>query len=115
MQRSGPAVRQPRTPHGRWLRARRQGHPGGTDGSQGHADADVPALGLDHGCNSRHSRYGSRHPRLTLCWARFSRLEPVAPPDYVEHDLVGAGADAVEAGVAEGTLDLVLLHVSVAA
>ena len=42
-------------------------------------------------------------------------LEPVAAPDHLEHDLVGAGADAVEAGVAVGALDLVLLHVAVAA
>ena len=42
-------------------------------------------------------------------------LEPVAAPDHLEHDLVGAGADPVEAGVAVGALDLVLLHVAVAA
>src|SRR4249920_1759059 len=45
---------------------------------------------------------------------RASLLEPVALADYVEHHLVGAGADAVEADVAVGALDLVLLHVAVA-
>ena len=42
-------------------------------------------------------------------------LEPVAAADHLEHHLVGAGADAVETGVAIGALDLVLLHVAVAA
>ena len=47
--------------------------------------------------------------------AKAAGLEPVAAADHLEHDLVGAGADAVEAGVAVGALDLVLLHVAVAA
>src|SRR5215212_11048887 len=38
-------------------------------------------------------------------------LQAIAPPDDVEHDLVGARADAVEAEVAPGALDAVLLHV----
>src|SRR5215212_1439687 len=42
-------------------------------------------------------------------------LEAVRPPDHVEHDLVGARADAVEAQVAPGALDAVLLHVARAA
>src|SRR5262249_39469437 len=42
-------------------------------------------------------------------------LQPVRAPDHVEHDLVRAGADPVEARVAIGALDLVLLHVPVAA
>src|SRR5256885_3997956 len=42
-------------------------------------------------------------------------LQPVATPDHVQHDLVGAGADPVETNVAVGALDLVLLHVAVAA
>src|SRR4051794_8834952 len=43
---------------------------------------------------------------------RSRRLEPVRAPDDVEHDLVGAGADAVEAQVAPRALDAVLLHVA---
>ena len=42
-------------------------------------------------------------------------LQPVAAADHLEHDLVGAGADPVQAAVAVGALDLVLLHVAVAA
>ena len=38
-----------------------------------------------------------------------ARLQPVAAPDHVEHDLVGAGADAVQAHVAPHALDAVLL------
>src|SRR6266480_1143410 len=52
-------------------------------------------------------------------WSRLATdvnpLQPVAAPDDVEHDLVGAGADPVEANVAVGALELVLLHVAVAA
>src|ERR1700761_103189 len=44
-----------------------------------------------------------------------SSLQPVAAADHVEHHLVGAGTDPVEADVAVGALDLVLLHVAVAA
>src|SRR6478735_8131906 len=46
-------------------------------------------------------------------WRNYS--DPVAAPDHLEHDLVGAGADPVEPDVAVGALDLVLLHVAVAA
>src|SRR4051795_13179886 len=46
---------------------------------------------------------------------RRPRLQPVRPPDHVEHDLVGARADAVEAHVAPDALDAVLLHVARAA
>src|SRR5439155_22373979 len=42
-------------------------------------------------------------------------LQPVRAPDDVEHDLVGAGADAVESHVAPDALDPVLLHVARAA
>src|SRR3954451_14419821 len=42
-------------------------------------------------------------------------LQAIAPPDHVEHDLVGARADAVEPQVAPGALDAVLLHVARAA
>src|SRR3954452_8296020 len=42
-------------------------------------------------------------------------LEAVRPADHVEHDLVGAGADAVQPQVAPGALDLVLAHVARAA
>src|SRR5260370_35493007 len=42
-------------------------------------------------------------------------LHAVGPPDHVEHDLVGAGADAVQPHVAPHALDAVLLHVSGAA
>src|SRR3954453_4176099 len=54
---------------------------------------------------------------FTACRAKKTPLDlqPVAPPDHVEHYLVGSGADAVEADVAVGALDLVLLHVAVAA
>src|SRR4029077_2801376 len=45
---------------------------------------------------------------------RAGPLHPVAAADHVEHHLVGAGADPVEADVAVGALDLVLLHVAVA-
>src|SRR6266516_7697747 len=52
-------------------------------------------------------------------WSRLATdvnpLQPVAAPDDVEHDLVGAGADPVQTNVAVGALDLVLLHVAVAA
>ena len=41
--------------------------------------------------------------------------QSVAPSDDVQHDFVGPGADAVEALVAVGPLDLVFLHVAVAA
>src|SRR3954464_15331524 len=41
-----------------------------------------------------------------------ARLNPVRPPDDLEHDLVGAGADAVEAHVAPDPLDAVLGHVA---
>src|SRR4051794_14483099 len=44
-----------------------------------------------------------------------SGSEPIAPPDDIEHDLVRAGADAVEPQVAPGALDAVLLHVAGAA
>src|SRR5215211_8100084 len=42
------------------------------------------------------------------------RLKPVRAADHLEHDLVGACADAVQADVAIGALDLVLLHVAIA-
>src|SRR5438270_13928259 len=42
-------------------------------------------------------------------------LDPVRAADHLEHDLVGAGPDAVEAQVAPHALDAVLLHVAVAA
>src|SRR3954471_7119064 len=42
-------------------------------------------------------------------------LQAIAPPDHVEHDLVGARADAVEPHVAPDALDAVLLHVARAA
>src|SRR5204863_1947380 len=41
-------------------------------------------------------------------------LQAVRPADDVEHDLVGAGADPVQAHVAVGAFNLVLLHVAVA-
>src|SRR5438270_11840230 len=44
--------------------------------------------------------------------SRRTALEPVRAPDHVEHDLVGAGADAVQPQVAPGALDAVLLHVA---
>src|SRR5919205_3020291 len=47
--------------------------------------------------------------------SRRGSLQPVRAPDHVEHDLVGAGADAVEAHVAPDALDAVLLHVARAA
>src|ERR1700709_940000 len=43
------------------------------------------------------------------------RLQPVRAAAPVEHDLVGPGADAVEAQVAPGPLDAVFLHVAGAA
>src|SRR4051812_27361668 len=46
---------------------------------------------------------------------RRGSLQPVRAPDHVEHDLVGAGADAVQAHVAPDALDAVLLHVAGAA
>src|SRR3954447_12042938 len=42
-------------------------------------------------------------------------LQAVRAPDDIEHDLVGAGADAVEPQVAPDALDAVLLHVAGAA
>src|SRR3954453_21448055 len=44
-----------------------------------------------------------------------TRLDPVAAPYDVEHDLVGPGADAVQAHVAPDALDPVLAHVAGAA
>src|ERR687891_1035704 len=41
--------------------------------------------------------------------------EPVRAPDHVEHHLVGARSDPVQAQVAPGALDAVLLHVARAA
>src|SRR5215218_441661 len=42
-------------------------------------------------------------------------LEPVRAAYYIEHHLVGARADAVQAHVAPGAFDAVLLHVAGAA
>src|SRR3954453_15028205 len=47
--------------------------------------------------------------------AQPSPLEAIRPADDVEHDLVRAGADAVQAHVAPHALDAVLLHVAPAA
>src|SRR3954465_14278862 len=44
-----------------------------------------------------------------------TRLDPVAAPYDVEHDLVGPGADPVQAHVAPDALDPVLTHVAGAA
>src|SRR3954466_2171012 len=41
-----------------------------------------------------------------------TRLDPVAAPYDVEHDLVGPGADPVQAHVAPDALDPVLAHVA---
>src|SRR5262245_32544050 len=43
------------------------------------------------------------------------RSETVRATDHVEHDLVGARADPVQPLIPESALDLVLLHVAVAA
>src|SRR5439155_21483327 len=40
------------------------------------------------------------------------RLQPVGAADHLEHDLVGTGADPVQARVAPRALDAVLLHVA---
>src|SRR5215217_4531696 len=47
--------------------------------------------------------------------AQPSPLEAIRPADHVEHDLVGARADAVQPHVAPHPLDAVLLHVAGAA
>src|SRR5437764_2348033 len=47
------------------------------------------------------------------CQWHFS--QSVGAADHVEHDLVGARPDAIEAKVAPGALDAVLLHISRAA
>src|SRR3954453_6911010 len=53
---------------------------------------------------------GLRHPRTGS-----ATLQPVRPPDDVEHDLVGSGPDPVQPEVAPGALDAVLAHVAGAA
>src|SRR5438067_12475618 len=40
------------------------------------------------------------------------RLQPVGAADHLEHDLVGTGADPVQARVAPRALDAVLLHIA---
>src|SRR4051812_43514099 len=54
-------------------------------------------------------------PRWTDKGARHLYLQPVRAPDDVEHDLVRARADPVQAHVAPHALDAVLLHVARAA
>src|SRR5439155_10730789 len=72
------------------------------------------------GCNvlaagaSRPPRALTRRYRHTYGLWAFG-LEAIRPPDDVEHDLVGAGADPVQAHVAPDALDAVLLHVAGAA
>src|SRR3954451_23314123 len=59
----------------------------------------------------RSSGRGYGHTYVLLAFG----LEAIGPSDDVEHDLVGARADAVEAHVAPHALDAVLLHVAGAA
>src|SRR3954451_6290581 len=59
----------------------------------------------------RSSGRGYRHTYVLLAFG----LEAIGPSDDVEHDLVGARADAVQAHVAPHALDAVLLHVARAA
>src|SRR5437660_4799814 len=50
--------------------------------------------------------------RATLPADEMANLEPIRLADDVEHDLVGAGSDAVEADVAQHPFDAVLRHVA---
>src|SRR3954451_3967137 len=59
----------------------------------------------------RSSGRGYGHTYVLLAFG----LEAIGPSDDVEHDLVGARADAVQAHVAPDALDPVLLHVARAA
>src|SRR3954470_24385622 len=60
--------------------------------------------------------WGRRAPRSDVAdRLPGARLNPVRAPDDLEHDLVGAGTDAVEAHVAPDPLHAVLLHVAGAA
>src|ERR1700742_1934894 len=47
-----------------------------------------------------------------VCFSWPYRLEPERAADHLEHDLVGAGADPVQAHVAPHPLDPVFLHVA---
>src|SRR5690349_20956870 len=64
---------------------------------------------------SRQGPGGACRPATGSLWSLPARLQPVRAPDDLEHDLVRARADAVEAQVAPGALDPVLLHVAGAA
>jgi Bacterial regulatory proteins, lacI family len=53
---------------------------------------------------------------VSFDWCGTARCsQTVRAPDHVQHDLVGAGADPVQAQVAPHALDPVLLHVAGAA
>src|SRR4051812_11573119 len=59
-------------------------------------------------------------PARSMSWAPYpatsdQRLDPVRAPDHVEHDLVGARPDPVQAHIAPHALDSVFLHVAGAA
>src|ERR1022692_4889161 len=66
----------------------------------------------------------SGHARMRACLYRLQKtktenalrlLQPVRPPDHVQHDLVSPRADAVQSRIPPGPLDAVLLHVAGAA
>src|SRR5215212_5913803 len=60
---------------------------------------------------ARSPRFASNSGSLILAL----RSQSVAAADHFEHDLVGAGTDAVQPHVAVGALDLVFLHIAIAA
>src|SRR5438034_3493578 len=72
-------------------------------------------VGVDIDGLDRQSAARSAAPsasRRTTALPVSPRLQPVGAADHLEHDLVGTGADPVQARVAPRALDAVLLHVA---